>query len=105
MPSAPHANGRVAFGPAAGGIASGLGYSLWYAAVPSLGATRAAVVQLSVPVITAIAAVFVLGEPLRNYVARSAQNRFHPAAIDIVEKIFQPSEVELSRCGLRILST
>lgn len=36
---------------------------------PSLGAHRAAVVQLSVPVLTAVAAIFVLGEPLRTTVA------------------------------------
>jgi drug/metabolite transporter (DMT)-like permease len=59
----------IALATASGGIASGLGYSLWYAAVPSLGATRAAVVQLSVPVITAIAAVLLLDEPLRMTVA------------------------------------
>jgi drug/metabolite transporter (DMT)-like permease len=49
---------------ASGVVASGLGYSLWYAAVPHLGAARAAVVQLSVPALTALAAVVVLGEPL-----------------------------------------
>ena len=59
----------IALAAASGGIASGLGYSLWYAAVPSLGAHRAAVVQLSVPVLTAVAAIFVLGEPLRSTVA------------------------------------
>ena len=59
----------IALAAASGGIASGLGYSLWYAAVPSLGATRAAIVQLSVPVLTAIAAIFLLGEPLRSTVA------------------------------------
>jgi len=59
----------IALAAASGGIASGLGYSLWYAAVPSLGATRAAVVQLSVPVITALAAVVILDEPLRTTVA------------------------------------
>ena len=55
----------VVLAAASGGIASGLGYSLWYAAVPSLGATRAAAVQLSVPVIAALAAVVLLGETLR----------------------------------------
>jgi drug/metabolite transporter (DMT)-like permease len=59
----------IALAAASGGIASGLGYSLWYAAVPSLGATRAAIVQLSVPVLTAVAAIFVLAEPLRTTVA------------------------------------
>lgn len=54
----------IALAAASGGIASGLGYSLWYAAVPALGATRAATVQLSVPVLTALAAIVLLDEPL-----------------------------------------
>jgi len=45
-----------------GAVASGLGYSIWYAALPGLTATRAASVQLSVPVITAISGVAFLGE-------------------------------------------
>jgi drug/metabolite transporter (DMT)-like permease len=59
----------IALAAASGGVASGLGYSLWYGAVPSLGATRAAVVQLSVPVITALAAIVILDEPLRTTIA------------------------------------
>lgn len=59
----------IVLAAASGGIASGIGYSLWYAVVPALGATRAAVVQLSVPVITALGAIGVLGEPLRLNVA------------------------------------
>jgi drug/metabolite transporter (DMT)-like permease len=54
---------------ASGGIASGLGYCLWYAVLPSLGAARAAFVQLSVPVIAAAGAVALLDEPLRRHVA------------------------------------
>jgi drug/metabolite transporter (DMT)-like permease len=49
---------------ASGAIASGVGYSLWYAALPSLPATRAAVVQLSVPAIAAAGGVVVLGEAM-----------------------------------------
>ncbi len=47
---------------ASGGLASGLGYSLWYAALPMLGATRAALVQLVVPALAALAGVLVLHE-------------------------------------------
>lgn len=54
----------IALAIASGAVASGLGYSLWYAVVPALGATRAAAVQLSVPVIAALGAVALLGEPL-----------------------------------------
>jgi len=54
----------AALAAASGGLASGVGYSLWYAAVPALGATRAAAVQLSVPVITALAAMMLFAEIL-----------------------------------------
>jgi drug/metabolite transporter (DMT)-like permease len=49
---------------ASGAIASGVGYSLWYAALAGLTATRAAVVQLSVPVLAAVGGVLLLGEAL-----------------------------------------
>ena len=45
-----------------GALASGVGYSLWYAALSGLTAARAAVVQLSVPVIAAFGGVLLLGE-------------------------------------------
>ena len=47
-----------------GAIASGLGYALWYQALPALKATHAATVQLSVPVIAALGGVLFLGETL-----------------------------------------
>jgi drug/metabolite transporter (DMT)-like permease len=52
-----------------GAVTSGLGYCVWYAVVPSLGAARAAIVQLSVPVIAAVGAIVLLDEPLRQHVA------------------------------------
>lgn len=45
-----------------GALASGLGYVIWYAALRNLTATRAATVQLAVPVIAAAAGVFFLAE-------------------------------------------
>ena len=52
----------AAYAIASGALASGLGYALWYAALPSLKATTAATVQLSVPVLAAIGGVVLLGE-------------------------------------------
>jgi len=49
---------------ASGSLASGVGYTLWYAALPSLTAWRAALLQLSVPVITALAAALLLAESI-----------------------------------------
>jgi drug/metabolite transporter (DMT)-like permease len=54
----------VALAVASGALASGVGYSLWYAALPHLTATRAAIVQLSVPVLAATGGVLLLGEPV-----------------------------------------
>ncbi|MGB1950463.1 MAG: DMT family transporter [Marinobacter sp.] len=49
---------------ASGAVTSGMGYAIWYMALPLLQATSAATVQLSVPVIAAIGGVLILGEPL-----------------------------------------
>lgn len=57
------ASGRgVLLAVLSGAVASGLGYSLWYAALPHLSATRAAVLQLLVPVLAAGGGVGLLGE-------------------------------------------
>ena len=49
---------------ASGSVASGLGYVIWYAALKGLPATRAATVQLSVPVVAAIGGVVFLSEQM-----------------------------------------
>jgi drug/metabolite transporter (DMT)-like permease len=53
----------LALAVASGALASGVGYSLWYAALPRLGAARAGVIQLAVPVVAATGGVALLGEP------------------------------------------
>ncbi|HLW74085.1 MAG TPA: DMT family transporter [Gammaproteobacteria bacterium] len=52
----------VIYALASGALASGLGYVVWYAALKGLTATRAAIVQLSVPVIAAFGGVLLLDE-------------------------------------------
>jgi drug/metabolite transporter (DMT)-like permease len=47
---------------ASGAIASGIGYSIWYVAMPLLKSTQAAVVQLCVPALAAIAGMLFLSE-------------------------------------------
>ena len=54
--------GGVALALASGAITSGLGYVVWYAALPRLAALQAASVQLSVPLIAALGGVLLLGE-------------------------------------------
>jgi drug/metabolite transporter (DMT)-like permease len=60
-----HADARgVGLAVASGALTSGLGYVVWYAALRRLTALRAAVVQLSVPLIAALGGVLLLGEAL-----------------------------------------
>ncbi len=47
-----------------GALASGVGYAIWYTALPFLKSATAATVQLGVPVIAALGGVFFLQEPL-----------------------------------------
>lgn len=47
---------------ASGALTSGLGYAIWYAALRSISTHTAAVVQLTVPVLTAVAGVVLLAE-------------------------------------------
>ena len=49
---------------ASGALTSGVGYAIWYAALPRLKATTAATVQLSVPVLAAFGGVALLAEPV-----------------------------------------
>jgi drug/metabolite transporter (DMT)-like permease len=60
-----HADARgIGLAIASGALTSGLGYVAWYAALRRLTALRAAVVQLSVPLIAAVGGALLLGEAL-----------------------------------------
>jgi drug/metabolite transporter (DMT)-like permease len=52
----------VLYAIASGALTSGLGYAIWYRVLPSLQATHAATLQLSVPVLAALGGVLLLGE-------------------------------------------
>jgi drug/metabolite transporter (DMT)-like permease len=52
-----------------GALASGMGYAIWYAALPGLNAARAASIQLSVPVITTVSGILLLGEQFSVHLA------------------------------------
>ena len=49
-----------------GGLASGLGYAIWYHALKSLTATRAAVVQLFVPIFAALGGFIFIHEAITS---------------------------------------
>lgn len=60
-PGAVSAHG-LALAVASGVVTSGLGYALWYAVLPRLQASAAAVAQLTVPVIAMAGGLMLLGE-------------------------------------------
>lgn len=59
----------IGYAIASGALASGIGYSIWYSALPKLKSTTAATVQLSVPVIAAVGGILFLAEPVTLRVA------------------------------------
>jgi drug/metabolite transporter (DMT)-like permease len=54
----------IGYAVVSGAVTSGLGYVIWYSALPGLKAASAATVQLSVPVLAAAGGILLLGEPL-----------------------------------------
>ncbi|UJX26936.1 DMT family transporter [Pseudoalteromonas sp. CF6-2] len=54
----------IALAVASGAFASGVGYSIWYLALPKLKSSQAAVVQLTVPVLAIVAGMVFLNEQI-----------------------------------------
>lgn len=54
----------MSYAIASGAIASGLGYVIWYTALPHLKGASAATVQLSAPILAATGGILLLGESL-----------------------------------------
>lgn len=68
-----------------GAFASGLGYAIWYTALPALKAVGAGTVQLSVPVIAAAGGILFLGEPITLRFALATAAVLGGIALVIVE--------------------
>ncbi|HEV7554063.1 MAG TPA: DMT family transporter [Kofleriaceae bacterium] len=71
---------------ASGAIASGVGYSLWYLALPALAPARAAILQLTVPVLAATGGAVVLGEAVTTRLAGAAAAILGGVAIALAAK-------------------
>lgn len=54
----------ITYAITSGAVTSGLGYVIWYSALPGLKTASAATVQLSVPVLAATGGILLLGEPI-----------------------------------------
>jgi drug/metabolite transporter (DMT)-like permease len=69
-----------------GALSSGIGYAIWYTALPGLKATNAAIVQLSVPVIAALGGIIFLGEPISLRLVLASVAILGGIALVILEK-------------------
>lgn len=75
-----------------GMLASGLGYAIWYAALRGLTATRAATVQLSVPVIAAFGGVILLSEEITLRLLLSSMLTLGGVAIVLAQRAAKRTE-------------
>ncbi len=76
-----------------GAVTSGVGYIIWYIALPGLKATTAATVQLSVPVLAATGGILLLGEPITLRFALASLAVLGGIALVVLER---PREVGAS---------
>jgi drug/metabolite transporter (DMT)-like permease len=78
--------GGIGFAVLSGALASGVGYAIWYTALPALKVTGAATVQLSVPVLAALGGITILGESLTLRLVLASAAILGGIALVIVEK-------------------
>jgi drug/metabolite transporter (DMT)-like permease len=64
LPEAQFSTEGILLAVVSGAITSGIGYTIWYAALGGISTTQAAVVQLSVPVLAALGGVVFSGETI-----------------------------------------
>lgn len=86
--------GGLALAIASGAITSGCGYVIWYAALPGLTTTRAATVQLSVPVIAAIGGVIFISEAITLRLLLSSVATLGGVAIVLAQRAISTSGAE-----------
>jgi drug/metabolite transporter (DMT)-like permease len=82
-----------------GALASGIGYAIWYTALPALKSTQAATVQLSVPVIAALGGIVFLGESLTLRLVLASVAILGGIALVILEKQNAPGAQRASPVG------
>lgn len=87
----------VALAIVSGAVTSGLGYAVWYRAVPHLTVTQAAVAQLGVPVIAALGAVVVLGESVSARLVAAGAMVLSGVGLVFSARARQPAVVVSSR--------
>jgi drug/metabolite transporter (DMT)-like permease len=76
----------VIYAVLSGAVTSGLGYVLWYAALPSLTTSSAGIIQLSVPAIATVGGALLLAEPIGARVLLASATILGGIALTILKK-------------------
>jgi drug/metabolite transporter (DMT)-like permease len=76
----------IIYALSSGTLASGIGYAIWYAVLPSLPATSAAMLQLSVPILAAFGGVMFVGESFTARLAYAAMSILGGVGIFILNR-------------------
>jgi drug/metabolite transporter (DMT)-like permease len=69
-----------------GALASGIGYAIWYTALPAMKAINASIVQLSVPVIAALGGIVFLSEQITLRLVLASMAILGGIALAIIKK-------------------
>ena len=85
----------VFYATLSGAITSGLGYVIWYRALPGLKAASAATVQLSVPVLAATGGIILLGERISLRYVLASLAVLGGIALVVIEKAKKKKKEEL----------
>ena len=88
------ANGAV-LAASSGALTSGIGYVIWYAALRGLSATRAATVQLAVPVLAAVGGVLFLSEQITARLFVAALMILGGIALAVTGRAAAPTETRV----------
>lgn len=80
-----------------GAITSGLGYVIWYAALPRLTAARAATVQLAVPVVAALGGIWFLAEEITVRLLLSAAAILGGIGLSLAARVLPATALKSSK--------
>jgi drug/metabolite transporter (DMT)-like permease len=89
----------IGYAVLSGALASGIGYAIWYTALPALKATSAAAVQLSVPVIAALGGAVFLGELITLRLILASVAILGGVALVIFEKRHARGDPQITPAG------
>lgn len=87
----------VVYAVLSGAVASGIGYAIWYSALPGLSAIQGSSVQLSVPILAALSGAVLLGEAISLRLALVSLAVLGGIALILLAKVRTPDPLASSK--------